>query len=93
MNTSIRCDGVTRRNFVRVGGLTALGLGMGNFLQLQRAAAANPPAHALLRTRGGQAERTRKARGLGLSWHQGGGGVGMTAHEVQYCGSVAYGGS
>ena len=42
MNTSIRCDGVTRRNFVRVGGLTALGLGVGNFLQPQRAAAANP---------------------------------------------------
>lgn len=40
MNTSKRCDGVTRRNFVRVGGLTALGLGVCDFFQLQRAIAA-----------------------------------------------------
>lgn len=48
MNISKRCDGLTRRNFVRVGGLTALGLGMPSFFQLQRATAANamtgPPA-------------------------------------------------
>ncbi|MCH2182400.1 MAG: DUF1501 domain-containing protein [Mariniblastus sp.] len=42
MNTQKRCDGTTRRDFVRVGGLTALGLGLGKFLQLQRAAAAVP---------------------------------------------------
>ena len=36
MKTTRRCDGVTRRDFVRVGGLTALGLGLGNFLGLQR---------------------------------------------------------
>ena len=41
MKTSKRCDGVTRRNFVRIGGLTALGLGMSDFFQLQRAMAAN----------------------------------------------------
>ena len=37
--TTLRCDGVTRRDFIRVGGLTALGLGMGNYFQLQRAMA------------------------------------------------------
>lgn len=42
MSTAKRCDGLTRRNFVRVGGLTALGLGVCDFLQLQRAAAASP---------------------------------------------------
>jgi len=42
MSTSKRCDGVTRRNFVRVGGLTALGLGMTDLCQLQRVTAANP---------------------------------------------------
>ena len=41
MSTAKRCDGVTRRNFVRVGGLTAFGLGMCNFFQLQRAMAAS----------------------------------------------------
>ena len=42
--TTRRCDGVARRNFIRVGGLTALGLGMGNYFQLQRAMAARPLA-------------------------------------------------
>ncbi|MDG1808437.1 MAG: DUF1501 domain-containing protein [Pirellulaceae bacterium] len=46
MKTSKRCDGVTRRNFVRIGGLTALGLGMSDFFQLQRAMAANPLSNA-----------------------------------------------
>ncbi|MAB89991.1 MAG: hypothetical protein CMJ90_11090 [Planctomycetes bacterium] len=41
MSTAKRCDGVTRRNFFRVGGLTAFGLGMCNFFQLQRAMAAS----------------------------------------------------
>ena len=40
--TTLRCDGIARRNFIRVGGLTALGLGMGNFFQLQRSMAAKP---------------------------------------------------
>ncbi|MAI69828.1 MAG: hypothetical protein CMM01_02825 [Rhodopirellula sp.] len=42
MSTSRRCDGVTRRSFVSAGGLTALGLGMGDILRLQRATADNP---------------------------------------------------
>ena len=32
-----RCDGVSRRDFLRIGGLTALGLGLGDFFYLQRA--------------------------------------------------------
>ena len=44
MSTTRRCDGVTRRSFVRVGGLTALGLGMTQLSQLQRITAANPPS-------------------------------------------------
>lgn len=35
-----RCDGVTRRELIRVGGLTALGLGLGDLFRLQRTAAA-----------------------------------------------------
>lgn len=35
-----RCDGHTRRDLMRVGGLTALGLGLGDFFQLRRTAAA-----------------------------------------------------
>jgi hypothetical protein len=34
-----RCDGVTRRDLLRVGGLTALGFGLGDFLRIQRVAA------------------------------------------------------
>lgn len=33
---STRCDGVTRRDMLRVGGLTALGLGLGSFFNIQR---------------------------------------------------------
>lgn len=36
----IRCDGMNRREVLRVGGLSAFGLGLGSFLQLQRAQAA-----------------------------------------------------
>ncbi len=35
-----RCDGVTRRDFLRVGGLTALGVGLGDYLHVRRAFAA-----------------------------------------------------
>jgi hypothetical protein len=43
-----RCDGVTRRDMLRVGGLTAFGLGLGDLFRLQRTAAsentfASPP--------------------------------------------------
>ena len=39
-----RCDGVTRRDLLRVGGLTALGLGLGDLFRLQRAALASGAA-------------------------------------------------
>ena len=38
------CDGISRRDFVRVGGLTAMGLGLGNFSQLKIAASTNKEA-------------------------------------------------
>ena len=38
-NYSVRCDGVSRRDFVRIGGLSALGLGLSNYLALRNAAA------------------------------------------------------
>jgi len=63
MNTSKRCDGVTRRNFVRVGGLTALGLGLCDFFQLQRALAASPLANS---------KTTAKPKSCILIWLDGG---------------------
>ena len=41
MNATKRCDGVSRRDFLRIGGLAALGLGLGDFFHLQRAFADN----------------------------------------------------
>lgn len=38
-----RCDGFTRRDLMRVGGLTALGLGLGDLFRIQRAVAAEGP--------------------------------------------------
>ncbi len=63
MSITTRCDGVTRRNFVRVGGLTALGLGMGDFFQLQRAVAASPLANSTTNA---------KAKSCILIWLDGG---------------------
>jgi len=40
MKTNNYCDGITRRDFVRIGGLSAMGLGLGSFFGLQSAAAA-----------------------------------------------------
>ncbi|MBI2477334.1 MAG: DUF1501 domain-containing protein [Planctomycetia bacterium] len=54
-----RCDGVTRRDFVRVGGLTALGLGLADFLRLRNSVAANELA-------------PRKTRSCILIWLDGG---------------------
>jgi uncharacterized protein (DUF1501 family) len=41
-----RCDGQTRRDFIRVGGLTALGLGLGNFFSIERSLAAGNQTRA-----------------------------------------------
>ena len=59
--TTLRCDGIARRNFIRVGGLTALGLGMGSFFQLQRAMAAKASG-----------EKAPKAKSCILIWLDGG---------------------
>ena len=42
MKTTIRCDGVARRDFIRVGGLSALGLSLGEVLRMRAAHAALP---------------------------------------------------
>lgn len=42
MTRSTRCDGITRRDLVRVGGLTALGFGLGDFFRIR--AMANAPS-------------------------------------------------
>src|SRR5262245_27753810 len=36
------CTGMSRRSFLRIGGLSALGLSLSTFLQLRQAAAGNP---------------------------------------------------
>ena len=59
--TTLRCDGIARRNFIRVGGLTALGLGMSNFFQLQREIAAKSSV-----------EKAPKAKSCILIWLDGG---------------------
>ncbi|MCE2402464.1 DUF1501 domain-containing protein [Candidatus Poribacteria bacterium] len=59
MNAVKRCDGISRRDFLRVGGLAALGLGLGDFFHLQRAFAGNSPL-------------TAKAKSCILIWLDGG---------------------
>ena len=59
MNITKRCDGISRRDFLRVGGLSALGLGLGNFFHLQRAIANTNPL-------------TAKAKSCILIWLDGG---------------------
>ena len=56
-----RCDGFLRRDLMRVGGLTALGLGLGDFLRMQRLAAAEA-----------QVMPTPKAKACILIWLDGG---------------------
>ena len=43
MDNQKRCDGVSRRDIIRIGGLSALGLGLGDFFRLQNAHAAEAP--------------------------------------------------
>ena len=59
MNATKRCDGVSRRDFLRVGGLAALGLGLGDFFHLQRVIAGNSTL-------------TAKAKSCILIWLDGG---------------------
>ena len=59
MEATKRCDGISRRDFLRVGGLTALGLGLGDFFHIQRVFASNNPL-------------TAKAKSCILIWLDGG---------------------
>ncbi|MFK7819496.1 MAG: DUF1501 domain-containing protein [Planctomycetaceae bacterium] len=43
MNQFRRCDGISRRDIIRIGGLSALGLGLGDFFRLQARAGENTP--------------------------------------------------
>ena len=65
LNTSKRerCDGVNRRDLIRIGGLTALGLGIGDLFRLQRAAAAGEEASSPIK---------RAAKSCILIWLDGG---------------------
>lgn len=58
-----RCDGITRRNFVRVGGLSALGMGLGQFFHRRRLTASAPRNHA---------DKSTQARSCILIWLDGG---------------------
>lgn len=59
--TKLRCDGLDRRELIRVGGLSALGLGMAGFMGLRRAQAA-----------GSAKLVNRKAKSCILIWLDGG---------------------
>lgn len=59
MNSQTRCDGVTRRDLIRVGGLSALGLGLGDFFGIQQAMAS-------------ENQLTVKAKSCILIWLDGG---------------------
>ena len=65
LNSWRRCDGVTRRDLLRVGGLTALGLGLGDFFRLRQAMAADKPA-------GQSSPGTARAKSCILIWLDGG---------------------
>lgn len=59
MKSQTRCDGVTRRDLIRVGGLSALGLGLGEFFGIQQATAS-------------EQQLTAKAKSCILIWLDGG---------------------
>ena len=70
MNVVKRCDGMSRRDFLRVGGLTALGLGLGDFFHLQRAFAVG--ARSPRRNTQSKTPYTTKAKSCILIWLDGG---------------------
>ena len=61
-SAATRCGSVVRRDLLRVGGLTALGLGLGDLFRSQRVAATEPPAFRV----------KPKARSCVLIWLDGG---------------------
>ncbi|MEO1997261.1 MAG: DUF1501 domain-containing protein, partial [Planctomycetaceae bacterium] len=62
IHSEARCDGFTRRDLLRVGGLTALGFGLGDMYRFRRLAAAE----------GQSATPTGKAKSCVLIWLDGG---------------------
>jgi hypothetical protein len=50
LKANCNCDGVTRRDFVRVGGVTALGLGLADFFRLRQAASGREAAASAARS-------------------------------------------
>lgn len=64
-HSTTRCDGVNRRDLLRVGGLTALGLGLGDLLRSRRTAAAE-------NLRGDAQQAKPTARSCVLIWLDGG---------------------
>jgi hypothetical protein len=50
-NPTRLCDGLTRRDFLHLGGLGTLGLGLSDFFRLQRARATSPPSRSFGRAR------------------------------------------
>ncbi|MDE0326568.1 MAG: DUF1501 domain-containing protein, partial [Candidatus Poribacteria bacterium] len=65
-----RCDGINRRDFLRVGGLAALGLGLGDFFYLQRAFAVG--AGSPRRNTQAKTPYAAKAKSCILIWLDGG---------------------
>ena len=59
---TIRCDGVTRRDFVRVGGLLSLGIGLGDLIRCRRVQAAES----------GRPQELGRAKSCILVWLDGG---------------------
>lgn len=66
MNPLQKCDGFTRRDLMRIGGLTALGLGMGDLFRSERLLALEPTKNAGVSQTGG------KAKSCILVWLDGG---------------------
>lgn len=58
-----RCDGISRRDAIRVGGLTALGLGLGDFFQIQNTYA---------KEKNGKIKLPARAKSCILIWLDGG---------------------
>ena len=70
MDAVKRCDGMSRRDFIRVGGLAALGLGLGDFFHLQRAFAVG--ARSPRRNTQAKTPYAAKAKSCILIWLDGG---------------------
>lgn len=51
MNSRVRCDGVMRRDLIRMGGLSALGIGLGDLFRMQRLAAAEINAQPIAKAK------------------------------------------